>query len=215
MIIVQRAVCTAALILIALAFPAAAQPTATQSAATLRATGTFTNNGSFTGTVTINRFEQRNGQIVAIGVVQGTLSRANRVLGTALVTEVAFPVKVSSGGVQLARREQFALPRLTLARATADMAPMFRMMRVQAAQGCTPVQVNLGATNVDVLGAQVALDPTGITLAGAAGTPLGDLVCAASDLLGNVAGLVNLLNSVLGLVTGLLGGLTGGLGAVI
>ena len=47
------------------------------------------------------------------------------------------------------------------------------------------------------------------------GTPLGDLVCAASDLLGNVAAIVNLLNSILGLVTGLLGGLTGGIGGII
>jgi len=47
------------------------------------------------------------------------------------------------------------------------------------------------------------------------GTPLGDLVCAASDLLGNVAGLVNLLNGILGLLTGLLGGLTGGLGGLV
>jgi hypothetical protein len=209
MISVQRAACTAALIVFTVALPAAAQPTTTQSAATLRATGTFANNGTFAGTVTINRFEQRNGQIVAIGALQGTLSRANRVLGTALITEVAFPVKVSSGGVQLARREPFALPRLTLARATTDMAPMFRVLQVQATQGCTPVQVNVGATTVDVLGAQVALDPIGITVTGAAGTALGDLVCAAADLVGNVAGLVNLLNSVLGLVTGLLGGLAG------
>ena len=40
-------------------------------------------------------------------------------------------------------------------------------------------------------------------------------VCAVSDLLGNVAGLVNLLNSLLGLLTGLLGGLTGGLGGTV
>jgi hypothetical protein len=91
---------------------------------------------------------------------------------------------------------------------------VFRLTRVRS-QGCTPLQVNLGATNVDLLGVQVALDPVGIALTGAAGTPLGDLVCAASDLLANVAGVVNLLNSVLGLVTGLLGGLTGGLAGAV
>jgi len=52
-------------------------------------------------------------------------------------------------------------------------------------------------------------------LSGQSGTALGDLVCAASALLGNVAGLVNLLNSLLGVVTGLLGGLTSGLGGVV
>ena len=144
----------------------------------------------FYGHRTINRFEQCNGHIVAIGVVQGTLSRANRVLGTALVTS------------RISRESQLRWSSACTSRAvrgaTPDIGPCdgrqgtnVRMMRVQGAQGCTPVQVNLGATNIDVLGAQVALDPIGITLAGAAGTPLGDLVCAASDLLGNVAGLVD------------------------
>lgn len=212
MTIVPRTVYAAALLVLAAGLPAAAQPATTKPAATVQATGTFGSNGAFAGTVTINRFEQRNGLIVAIGVVRGTLSRPNRVLGTALATEVAFPVKVSAG-VQLASGESLARPRLALARATSGMPSAFRAMRVQT-QGCTPLQVNIGATNVDLLGVQVALDPIGLTLTGAAGTPLGDLVCAASDLIGNVAGLVNLLNSVLGLVTGLLGGLTGGLAGV-
>ena len=91
-----------------------------------------------------------------------------------------------------------------------DVSPFATVVAAQA-QGCTPLQISLGATTVNLLGVQVALDPVGLTLTGQAGTPLGDLVCAASTLLGNVAGLVNLLNSVLGVVTGLLGGLTGGL----
>jgi len=40
-------------------------------------------------------------------------------------------------------------------------------------------------------------------------------VCSVSDLLGNVAAIVDLLNSILGLVTGLLGGLLGGIGGII
>src|SRR2546423_3249539 len=202
--------CIALLLLLAAAAPAGAQQTA-QRATSLRATGAFPNNGSFTGTLTINRFEQRGDRIVAIGVVQGTLSRANRVIGTALAGEVAWPVNVSTGGDQLAGGSFAAGPEIIHVRWPATTSPLFRLTGV-GAQGCTPLQVNLGATNADLLGVQVALDPVGITLTGAAGTPLGDLVCAASDLLGNVAGLVNLLNSVLGLVTGLLGGLTGGLG---
>jgi hypothetical protein len=213
MTIVRCAAYAAALAVLASGASAAAQTT--QAAVKLNATGTFAAGaGSFEGTVTINRFEQHNGRVVAIGVVQGTLSRSGRVLGTALATEVAFPVKVSTGGVRLASRESSATPRLILARASADTSSMGRMLRVEAAQGCTPLQINIGATTVDLLGLQVALDPIGITLTGAAGTPLGDLVCAAASLIGNVAALVNLLNSVLGLVTGLLGGLTGGLAGV-
>jgi hypothetical protein len=176
--------------------------------------GAFTNNGSFAGTLTINRFEQRGDHIVAIGVVQGTLSRANRVLGTALATEVVWPVKLHAVGDQLATNSFIARPRIMPAGWSAMSRSDPGLTAVQA-QGCTPLQVTLGANNVDLLGVQVALDPVGLTVTGAAGTPLGDLVCAASDLLGNVAALVEVLNNLLGLVTGLLGGLTGGLtGAV-
>lgn len=129
-------------------------------------------------------------------------------IGTALATEVAWPVRVSAGGGQLAG-DAVARPQIVHVRWLSTRPSAFRLTRVQA-QGCTPLQVNLGANNVDLLGFQVALDPVGLTLTGAAGTPLGDLVCAASDLLGNVAGLVNVLNNLLGLVTGLLGGLTTG-----
>ena len=87
-------------------------------------------------------------------------------------------------------------------------------LRVQA-ETCPVLNVALGPHTVDLLGFQVALSAVTLDLTGVVGTPLGDLVCAASDLLGNVAGLVNLLNSILGLVTGLLGGLTGGLGGAI
>ena len=58
----------------------------------------------------------------------------------------------------------------------------------------------------------MTLSPVTLDLSGIVGTPLGDLVCEASELLGNVAGIVNLLNNILGLLLGLLGGLTGGLG---
>jgi hypothetical protein len=213
--IVRCAAYAAALTALAGGAPVSAQTA--QPAVKLNATGTFAGSGTFTGTVTINRFEQRNNQIVAIGVVQGTLTRSSRAIGTALATEVVFPVKLSTGGIQLASRQSPMTPmtpRLMLASATADSSSLLRVIRVTAAQGCTPLQLNIGATNVDLLGLQVALDPIGLTLTGASGTPLGDLVCAASSLIGNVAGLVNLLNSVLGLVTGLLGGLTGGLGGI-
>lgn len=202
----------ALLLLLAVVVPASAQPPA-QSAATLRATGTFASNGSFAGTITINRFEQRGNQIVAVGIVQGTLSRANRTIGTAVAAEVSWPVKVAVSGGLLADVTPAGGPRLVNTAWRSGAPSVLRVARVEA-QGCTPLQVSLGAINVDLLGAQIALDPIGLTLNGAAGTPLGDLVCAASDLLGNVAGVVNLLNSLLGVVTGLLGGLTGGLAGI-
>ena len=73
-----------------------------RSALTLPVAGTFGGGGEFKGTISISRFEQRAGKIVAIGMVSGVLSRANRPLGTAVAGEIAWPVTVQSGSVTLA-----------------------------------------------------------------------------------------------------------------
>lgn len=188
-------------------------PSAAQSphpVMTLPASGSFHGGGTFQGTVSINRFEQRNGRAVAIGFVSGVLTRANRTVGTAVVGEIAWPVAAKSGGIAVANGP--APGEATPALITFN--PEGRYLRVQAAS-CPVLDVALGPINVDLLGFQVALGGIALNIAGESGTPLGDLVCAASDLLGNVAGIVNLLNSLLGLVTGLLGGLTGGLGGAV
>jgi hypothetical protein len=85
---------------------------------------------------------------------------------------------------------------------------------VQAPETCPVLNVALGPHTVDLLGAQVALSAITLDLTGVVGTALGDLVCEASELLGNVAGVVNLLNNILALLLGLLGGLTGGIGGI-
>lgn len=79
--------CVAEILLCAsLALPAAAQDDA--SAVTLDVSGRFARGGSFVGSATINRFEQRGNQIVAIGLVRGSLTRGNRTLGSALIGAV-------------------------------------------------------------------------------------------------------------------------------
>jgi hypothetical protein len=60
---------------------------------------------------------------------------------------------------------------------------------------------------VNLLGFQVSLGAVTLDLAGTSGTPLGDLVCQISAVLGDVAAVVKLLNSLLSSLTGLLGGL--------
>jgi len=209
-----RVAVLAAVMSIAAEIPARAQAPSAPAAVTLPASGTFARGGEFTGTITINRFEQRGNDIVAVGVVRGMLSRGGRTLGSALAGDVTWPVAVRAGGQVLAsgavRKPGTPLPVAWLPDARSE----FGVLRVQA-ETCQVVDIALGPVNVDVLGFQIALSPITLNLSGVTGTPLGDLVCAVSDLLGNVAGLVNLLNSVLGLLTGLLGGLTGGLGGVI
>jgi hypothetical protein len=199
----------ALLLALAGASPAAAQDAGAQAAVTVSATGSFARGGDFSGTITINRFEQRGNEIVAIGFVSGSLRRGGHQVGTALAGEVTWPVVVGVGGVSAASDRGAAIAKPARI-AWSTSVRRSRIVPVQAGS-CPVVQIALGAVNVNLLGAQVALDPVGLNLEGVTGTPLGDLVCAVSDLLGNVAGLVNLLNGILGLLTGLLGGLTGGL----
>ena len=182
------------------AAPASAEPSLTAHASlTLPVSGTFSGGGEFTGSVSINRFEAHENHIVAVGFVSGVLSR-NRRRATAVAGEMSWPVTVRSGGQSLVSAR--------------TLPPMFpRLIRAQA-QSCSVLSVSLAPIDVNLLGTDVALGAVNLDLTGQSG-PLGDLVCAASDLLGNVAGLVNLLNSVLGLLTGLLGGVTGGLGGVV
>src|SRR5712672_2085477 len=55
--------------------------------------GSATTGGAFTGTLSIQRFEARGTQVVAIGMVRGTGAGA----GTGLVGPVALPVQVGAG----------------------------------------------------------------------------------------------------------------------
>jgi hypothetical protein len=183
-------------------------------ALTLPTVGTFADGGEFTGGVSINRFEQRGDQIVAIGFVSGVLSRRGLRLGTAVVGEVVWPVILMSGGLQLASGQASGTGRPARIAWSPGAGSAFRLRPVQA-ESCEVIDLALGAINVDVLGLQVALSPVAFNLVGVVGTPLGDLVCEVSDLLGNVAGLVGVLNALLSLLTGLLGGLLGGIGGAI
>jgi hypothetical protein len=206
-------VCGTAIVLaLATTGPVSAQQSAARSL-TMPVTGTAPGNSAFSGTLTINRFVQRNNQVVAIGFVNGVLSRDGRIVGSAL-GQVAWPVAVRTGGIAAVKGQ---LPGTSGIRQIADSRvaePAGRFVLAQA-ETCPVLDIALGAANVNLLGVNVALAPVGLTLNGESGTPLGDLVCAVSGLLGNVAGLVNLLNNILGLLTGLLGGLTGGIGGVL
>lgn len=161
------------------------------NAARLPVSGTFAAGGQFSGTVIINRFEQRGNDIVAIGFVTGVLSRGNKAIGTAVAGEVTWSVTVRSGG--------------TLAASSSSAASALRIGPAQ--ESCPVLHVAIGPEDVNLLGFEVTLSAVTLDIAGETGTPLGDLVCAVSRLLGNVAAVVDLLNSLLGLLTGLLGGI--------
>ena len=208
----RGAALAAALVVIA-GIPTAAQQPPPSRALTLPASGTFQGGGDFKGTISINRFAQSGNQIVAVGFVSGVLSRGSRTLGTAVAGEVTWSVTVRSGGQLLTSGRVRRNGGFVHATWSPPERTRGRFRLVQA-ESCPVVDATLGPVNVNLMGVQVAVGAVTLNLSGVTGTPLGDLVCAASDLLGNVAGLVNLLNSILGLLTGLLGGLTGGLGGI-
>lgn len=176
--------------------PAFAQTGGAVPVVTLPVEGRFALAGEFTGSVAINKFARRGNDIVAIGFIRGTLRRGNRTIGTVIAGEVTWPVALRVNGITVARN--------------AEPAPA-RAMRagwmLAQAQECPVLQIALFPGVVDLLGIDVNLSPIIIDLQGDPSQPLGRLVCAVSDLLGNVAGLVEALNGILGLITGLLGGL--------
>jgi hypothetical protein len=206
--ILLRPVATCAtLILLSSAAPVVAQPADVRRAVTLQATGTFARGGEFTGTITLNRFEQRGSGIVAIGFVQGVLRRGPS-SATGFAGEIEWPVSVTTAGVNVISNNRASGAGINRIAFRGGGQSMSGIIPVQAA-GCQVVDIGLGPVDVNLLGFEVTLSPIAFSLAGGEG-PLGALVCSVVKLVGNVAGLVDLLNSILGLLTGLLGGLTGG-----
>jgi hypothetical protein len=196
----------ALLIALSSAAPVVAQPTDVHRAVTLQATGTFARGGEFTGTITLNRFEQRGSGIVAIGFVQGVLRRGAS-SATAFAGEIAWPVTVTAGGTNVISSNRASRPGITPIGWPDGRQSMSGIVPTQA--GCQVVDISLAPVDVNLLGFEVALSPVALSLAGGEG-PVGALVCSVVKLVGNVAALVDVLNNVLGLLTGLLGGLTGG-----
>jgi hypothetical protein len=178
------------------------------TALALPLTGAGTGGVRFNGTVSVQRFVQRDGQVFAIGAVSGTVSGPAGPIGTSILLPVAFPVHVGSGFT--ARNERELIHPAALARPDSGV----RVMLAQAST-CGVLHLALGSVNLNLLGFVVNTAPVSIDINGDSGGPLGNLVCAVLATLNNVVGLVNLLNSILGLLTGLLGGLTGGLGGAL
>jgi hypothetical protein len=200
-----------ALLTISFALPpmvSSAEQTSVPKALVLPITGAGAGGVTFRGTVAVQRFVQRNGEVFAIGAISGSLSGPAGPMGTSIAFPVALPVQVGNG--LSARAERGRIYPASL-RAPDSGA---RMILAQATT-CGVLHLDLGAVNLNLLGVVVTTTPVTIDINGDTGGPLGNLVCAVLATVNNVVGLVNLLNSLLGLVTGLLGGLTGGLGGAV
>lgn len=164
----------------------------TQAPLQVPITGVVAGGGSFAGTLSIAKFAARDGQVVAIGMLRGTVTgAAGAPVGTALVGPTELPVQVS--GAAAARSSAAA-------------------SGVVIQQTCELLHLEIQPITLDVLGLQVTTLPIGIDLvASGEGTDvLGRLICTVLETVGNVIGLVDLLNQILGLLTGLLGALIPG-----
>jgi hypothetical protein len=152
-------------------------------------TGTVAGGGTFAGTLSLQKFVVRDGQVAAVGIVRGTVTSAAGVpLGTALVGPLTLPVQVGPGPTV----------------ATTTAAP------VAAQATCQVLHLDIGAVNLNLLGLVVVTQPIGLDISGDSAGVLGNLVCTVLDTLNSVVDLVGLLNQILGLLTGLLGALIPG-----
>ena len=177
----------------------AKKPTA-PGALTLPLSGKVAGGGDFTGTVTINRFANHNGELVAVGIARGSITVGGQVVATGLET-IVLPV---SRGVRTAG---FTSP------PAAEARPMRANFILTQTPSCQVLNLDLGGTAANLLGFLVNLSPIALDIAGDSAGPLGALACEIVALLNNVVGVVGLLNDLLGLLTGLLGGVVGGIPA--
>lgn len=141
--------------------------------------------GTVAGTFKISKFAIQNGQLVALGQLNATVTDPAGV--RTIVTSVAWPV--ANGGSQLAD-----------AGASCDGEA--------AAQGCDILNLVLGPLHLDLLGLVVDLNQVVLTITGTtgAGDLLGNLLCAITGLLdaGSLGQqVVNLLNQLIGILAGL------------
>jgi hypothetical protein len=203
-----RRLCVLALLTIAFGLPSTMAGAEPRKVLVLPIAGSAGGGITFNGSVTVQGFVQRKGEVFAVGAVSGSLSSPAGPIGTALALPVMFSVQVSNG--LTARADGGSIH--PASRRSPDRGP--RVIFVQSTT-CGVLHLDLGAVNLNVLGAVVTTTPVTIDINGDTGGALGNLVCTALSTVNNVVGLVNVLNTILGTVTGLLGGLAGGLGGVV
>jgi hypothetical protein len=171
-----------ALLATTLVMPTQAKDKDTAAGVQMPVAGTTAAGDTFAGTLTIQRFANDNGKLVAIGTIAGTLTSAtNQVIGTAFQT-VAIPTVVN-GSSQAATAAAVA----------------------QVTASCAILHLDLGPLSLNLLGLQVNLSRVvlDITAVPGAGNLLGNLLCAVANLLNNPSGLAQLLNQILAILQAL------------
>jgi hypothetical protein len=166
--------------------PVAAQTDAPQARARVPISGSATgpSKATFAGTLHVERFAVRDDRIVVIGMITASVSdKHGKSLGSAAVGRVELPVNVRADAAVRAGSQG------------------------DARAVCGVLHLDVGAVNLNLLGVQFATAPITIDLSADDAEVLGQLICTALELVGNVVALVDVLNQILGLLTGLLGGI--------
>jgi len=147
-------------------------------------TGTGGAGEKFTGTFTLLRFANDNGQLSAIGTISGTVTDSLGSVVTTGLQTVSLPVKASQAEVT----------------PTASAVP-----GVTVAAVCPILNLVLGPLHLDLLGLVIDLNQVvlNITAVSGAGNLLGNLLCGVVGLLDNPTGLAALLNQILAILAGL------------
>jgi hypothetical protein len=166
---------------------------ATPAALALPVTGTVAGGGTFAGTLHLQQFAARAGQVVGVGLVSGVLD-AGGIRRTVLHGPVELPVTVAGGAA--------GAPAIRDQRGTDRWLDRPVISYVQQ-ESCGILDLSLLGSDLNVLGLVVDLDIIALDLTGDTAGPLGNLVCQALELVNNVAGLVGVLNELLGVLGGL------------
>lgn len=173
--------------------------------------GTVAGGGKFAGTFNIQRFAARDNQVVAVGIISGTVTdSAGNVVTTGLQT-VALPVTLS-GGAAAAAAARPANGEAKFVKTSYDRSGTVTYLGAAgpapAQASCEILRLSIGAINLDLLGLQVSLNPIllVITAQPGPGNLLGNLLCAIVNLLnpqGPLTQLITLLNQLLALLNSL------------
>jgi hypothetical protein len=157
----------------------------------LSKTVNLTGNKSFKGTYTIDRFTTRNGKLVAVGKVRGTLRKGGK---TRRVSKnaVIMPASVAGAGP-----------------ATLPVPPARASQLPNIPTACEILNLTLGPITLDLLGLVVRTNQINVRI---------DAVPGGGNLLGNLlCAVTNLLNptSALGQLTGAINNLAAALNALL
>jgi len=160
------------------------------SATPLTKTVALTGNKSFKGTYTIDRFAVKNGKLVSIGTLKGTLRKA--------------------GKTRRISRKNVTMPAAATGAGPASGANAAQLPDIQGA--CQILNLVLGPINLNLLGLVVRTNQINVRIDAVpgAGNLLGNLLCAITNLLnptgalGQLTGAINnlaaALNALLALV---------------